>query len=238
MEYCFKAASSSGYTSVAVRGQDCVVVITQRKVHDRLMDGSRFGSGGGHHPHHHDMTTHLFATTPTTGVCVTGTMPDCKAFVQRTRYETQKWQFDYGSTTPIALQAERMADLAQINTQVASMRPLAVIGIFVGVDEEYGPSIYKVDCAGHFLPFIATAAGPKEQEAMNFLEKRIAEMSTATIDQTIRMAISCLGHVLGSDFRGTEIEIAQIVSKKGRFHVLSEEEIEQHLNAMADDADA
>jgi 20S proteasome subunit alpha 1 len=237
MEYCFKAATTAGYTVVAVRGQSCVVVITQKKLQDRLMD-----YGGDK-----DMTTHLYATTPQTGVCVTGTMADCKAFVQRTRYETQKFQYDYGLIpTPLSLQAERMADLAQVNTQTASMRPLAVLAIYVGMDHDDPqlPLIYKVDCAGHFLPFSATAAGPKEQEAMNYLEKRIDEFATASLAQTVRTAIACLGHVLGSDFRSKEIEIAQIdgaatadPATKGKFHVLTEDEIEVHLNAMADDAD-
>ena len=57
-------------------------------------------------------------------------------------------------------------------------------------------------------------------------------------NQVIRTAITCLGHVLGSDFRGTEIEVGSIEGKDGKFHVLSEDEIEAHLNAIADDADA
>ena len=40
-------------------------------------------------------------------------------------------------------------------------------------DDEKGPSVYKADCAGHFLPYAARACGPKEQEATNQLEKGI-----------------------------------------------------------------
>ena len=47
-----------------------------------------------------------------------------------------------------------------------------------------------------------------------------------------------LGSVLGSDFRGNEIEVACVQGKEGRFRCLTEEEIEEHLNAIADDADA
>jgi 20S proteasome subunit alpha 1 len=73
---------------------------------------------------------------------------------------------------------------------------------------------------------------------MNFLEKRAADMKGMGTDQVVRTAITCLGHVLGSDFRGSEIEVAQVVGKKGTFAVLTEDEIEAHLNAIADDADA
>ena len=56
-------------------------------------------------------------------------------------------------------------------------------------------------------------------------------------DQTVRTAIMCLGSVLGSDFRGSEIEVGYVEGKNGRFTVLTEEEIDAHLNAIAD-ADA
>jgi 20S proteasome subunit alpha 1 len=222
MEYCFKAAQS-GLTAVAVRGKDAVAVVTQKKVPDRLMEP--------------DSVTHLFALTSKTGCCLTGTLADCKSFVQRARYEAGQWTFTNGYSCPVSVQAKRMADLAQVNTQTASMRPLAVIALFVGVDDVKGPVLYKVDCAGHYLPFTAAAAGPKEQEAMNFLEKRADDLKEMPAEQVVRTAITCLGHVLGSDFRGNEIEVAEVVGKAGKFHILTEDEIEMHLNAIADDAD-
>lgn len=182
--------------------------------------------------------THLFALTSKVGCCVTGAMADSKAMVQRARYEAGQWGFDNGYSMPVSVLARRMADLAQVNTQAASMRPLACIGLFIGVDDEKGPQVYKVDCAGHYLPFFAAASGPKEQEAMNFLEKRAKEMKGYDKDEVIRTAITCLGHVLGSDFKGSEIEVGSVEGKTGKFHVMSEEEIEAHLNAIADDADA
>lgn len=223
MEYAFKAANS-GLTGVAVRGRDSVCVVTQKKVVDRLMQP--------------ESVTHLFAVTNRVGCCVTGNMADGKAFVQRARYEAAKWQYDKGYSTPVRVVTKRMADLAQINTQSASSRPLACMALLIGVDDEQGPSVLKADCAGHYLPYAATACGPKEQEAMNYLEKRVDEFSTMTQDQVIRCAITCLGTVLGSDFRGSEIEVGTILGKKGAFTVLTEEAIEDHLNAIADDADA
>lgn len=222
MEYAFKAANS-GLTGVAVKGKDSVVLVTQKKVPDRLMQA--------------DSVSHLFSLTSKIGCCVTGVMADSKALVQRARYEGAKWEFDNGYSTPVKVLAKRMADLAQVNTQSASMRPLACIALMIGVDDEDGPTVYKVDCAGHYLPFIATASGPKEQEAMNFLEKRVDEMKDYTQDQAIRCAITCLGSVLGSDFRGNEIEVGTLCGVNGKFMVLSEESIDGHLNSIADDAD-
>ena len=90
-----------------------------------------------------------------------------------------------------------------------------------------------MDPAGHFLPFFATAAGVKEQEAVNYFEKKVTDLRTASPDDTARTAIMCLGSVLGSDFRGSEIEVA-VVEGKGKFRKLTEDEVEEHLNAIAE----
>jgi len=225
MEYAFKAASSaSGLTGVAVRGKDSCAVVTQKKIPDRLMDPKS--------------VSHIWAITPKIGCLCTGLLADCKAQVQRARYEAADFQFKYGYPIPVHALARRIADVAQVYTQSASMRPLASVCLLIGVDDEKGPQVFKVDCAGHYLPFKAASSGQKEQEAANFLEKKVADMGEYTADETVRQAIMCLGHVLGSDFRGSEIEVAMVEGKNGRFRSLEEEEIEGHLNAIADDADA
>lgn len=48
----------------------------------------------------------------------------------------------------------------------------AVAMILIGIDEEEGPQVYKLDPAGYYVGFHATAAGQKQQEAMNHLEKK------------------------------------------------------------------
>jgi hypothetical protein len=48
----------------------------------------------------------------------------------------------------------------------------SVAMILIGIDFELGPQIFKLDPAGYFVGFHATAAGQKQQEAMNHLEKK------------------------------------------------------------------
>ena len=224
MEYAFKASSTaSGLTGIAIRGSNSCVVVTQKKAPDRLIDPKS--------------VSHVFNITPKIGCLATGLTADCRAQVQRARYEAADFQFKYGYPMPVHMLAKRIADIAQVNTQSASMRPLATVCLLVGVDDEKGPQVFKVDCAGHYLPFFAAASGSKEQEAVIFLEKKLAEMKGFDGDDTVRTAIMCLGSVLGSDFRGNEIEVAIVEGKAGKFRKLKEEEIESHLNAIAD-ADA
>ena len=66
----------------------------------------------------------------------------------------------------------------------------------MGVDEEKGPQVLNVDPAGHYLPFKGTASGSKEEEATNYLEKRVGSIPEYTFDGTVRTAI-LLGKCVG-----------------------------------------
>lgn len=59
------------------------------------------------------------------------------------------------------------------------MRPYGVAQILVSVDSEFGPQLYKCDPAGYFVGYKATAAGPKQQEALNHLEKKLKNKDAA-----------------------------------------------------------
>ena len=111
----------------------------------------------------------------------------------RARSEAADFRYKYGyEITPDAL-ARRLANINQVYTQRAAMRPLGIGAssppafdtlfrgaemlrhiamILIGIDPEFGPQCFKLDPAGYFVGFHATAAGQKQQEAMNHLEKK------------------------------------------------------------------
>ena len=162
-----------------------------------------------------------------------GSLPDIRAQVERLRYEANEFKFNYGYACPVHVLAQRMADIAQVYTQEASSRALACVMLLIGTDEEKGPAAFKVDPAGHFLPYKAVATGKAEAEAMNFLEKRVDELSTLSEERTIEMAITAMQYVLSTDFKSSEIEI--VVAGSGKiFRTLQETEIETRLNAISE----
>ncbi|KAJ8603497.1 hypothetical protein CTAYLR_005105 [Chrysophaeum taylorii] len=220
VEYAIKCANSaSGLTSVAARGKDSVVLVTQKKVPDRLVDPSS--------------VTNIFKVTEKLAVLMTGLPADCRAQVTRLRYEANEFKFQYGYAMPVASLAKRIGDICQVYTQKASLRALAAICILAAVDDEQGPQLFKVDPAGHYFPYFATAAGAKENEAANFLEKKQEELKDMDADQTVRYAIAALQSVLSADFKSTEIE-ALVLEGTQRARTLTEDEIDAHLNVLAE----
>ncbi|KAI3763401.1 hypothetical protein L1987_53859 [Smallanthus sonchifolius] len=81
------------------------------------------------------------------------------------------------------------------------------VAMVLGIDDENGPRLFKCDPAGHFFGHKATSAGLKEQEAINFLEKKMKNDPEFSYDDTVQTAISALQSVLLEDFKANEIEV-------------------------------
>ncbi|KAI0056685.1 N-terminal nucleophile aminohydrolase [Artomyces pyxidatus] len=240
VEYAFKAISGSGHTAISVRGKDTAVVIIQKKVPDKLLDASTI--------------THVFSITPTIGCVMTGLIADARFQVHRARSEAANFRYKFGyEITPDAL-ARRLANINQVYTQRAAMRPLGICMILIGIDPEFGPQVFKLDPAGYFVGFHATAAGQKQQEAMNHLEKKwkkldngrgaddaVAAGKTLSRAEVIELAIEAISTVHATDYKAGEVEIGIVstseeedVKTRGLWRTLSFNELEQHLTAYAE----
>ncbi|MCL7030244.1 hypothetical protein MKW94_014624 [Papaver nudicaule] len=220
VEYAFKAVKAAGITSIGVRGKDSVCVVTQKKVPDKLLDQSS--------------VTHLFPITKYLGMLATGMTADARSLVQQARNQAAEFRFKWGYEMPVDVLAKWLADKSQVYTQHAYMRPLGVAAMVLGIDEEMGPQLFKCDPAGHFFGHKATSAGLKEQEAINFLEKKMKNDPKFTYDETVQTAISALQSVLQEDFKATEIEVGVVRKEDTVFRVLTTEEIDEHLTAISE----
>lgn len=221
VEYAFKAVKTSGNTSIGVRGKDCVCVVTQKKVPDKLIDPSS--------------VTNLFKVTRHVGMLVTGMIADARTVVQEAREMAANFQFTFGYEVPVDYLAKSLADKAQVKTQNASMRPLGVVSILCGIDEELGPQLFKIDPAGYYVGYKACSAGAKDTEATNFLEKKLKGEPKFEYDECVQTAIGALQNVLSEDFKATEIEVGVVRSSTGGlFQVLTVEEVEEHLTAISE----
>uniref|UniRef100_A0A7S1KU06 Proteasome subunit alpha type n=1 Tax=Percolomonas cosmopolitus TaxID=63605 RepID=A0A7S1KU06_9EUKA len=223
VEYAFKAIKSESITSVAIRGKDACCLVTQRKVPDPLMKS--------------DSMTHMFAITDTIGCVVTGRIADAKHKVQRARYEAAEFKFQYGYDIPVEFLAKRMATLAQVFTQYAGYRPMGVSLIFCGIDDESQlPQVFKVDPAGYYVGYHATSSGQKETEASNYLEKKLKETPSRELDynQAVQLGITALQHVVSSEFRAEDLEVAVVTVGNPEFRVLDKDTVDEILTAIAE----
>ncbi|KAI9577853.1 proteasome subunit alpha type-6 [Glossina fuscipes] len=218
VEYAFKSINQEGITSVAIKGNDCAVVATQKKVTEKLIDPNT--------------VTHLFKITKNMGCVMTGRLADSRSQVQKARYEAAYWRYKYGSDMPVEVLCRRIADINQVYTQNAEMRPLGCSMVLIAYDEENGPSVYKTDPAGYYCGFRAVSVGVKQVEANSFLEKKYK--NNMNEEKAIQLAITCLSNVLAVDFKPNGIEIGVVSKEYPEFTVLTEKEIEDHLTKIAE----
>ena len=162
---------------------------------------------------------------------------DIRNVVQKARHKAAEFRHEFGYEIPVDFLSTRIADEFQVYTQHAYMRPMAAMCMFVGIDEEKGPCLFKNDPAGYCVGYKATSAGAKEQEAINFLEKKVkGEDAGDAFDETetIQTAISCLQSVLGEDLKSKELEVGIVTTDNKNFRLLSSDVIEEHLTAISE----
>lgn len=95
------------------------------------------------------------------------------------------------------------------------------------------PHLYRNDPAGYYIGFRGCSAGVKNIQVQNYLEKKLKKKSDADENGTIQLAITALSHALSMDFKPSELEVG-VADKSGQFKILTEQQIEQHLNALAE----
>lgn len=190
--------------------------------------------------------TRLFAITPCIGAVVTGLTADARALVARARQEASEFRYKFGYEITVELLARRLANLNQISTQQAAMRPLGVAITLIGMDlvgegDLTLPRVYKCDPAGFYVGYAATSAGPKATEVANVLEKGISGEDAQglpyfgqSVEETIECAITTLASVVGQEFKSTDIEVGLVSLDQPRFRTLSIPQIDAILTKIAE----
>ncbi|KAI9715504.1 MAG: Proteasome subunit YC7alpha/Y8 (protease yscE subunit 7) [Chrysothrix sp. TS-e1954] len=230
VEYAFKAITAANILSVGVRGKECAIVISQKKVPDRLIDPSS--------------VSYVFRLSPSVGCVMTGSIADARNGVNRARQEASEFKYKYGYEMPCDVLAKRIANINQVYTQRAYMRPLGVANTLISVDSEYGPQLYKCDPAGYYAGYKAIATGPKAQEATNSLEKKLKDKPCAegSWEEVVELGITTMSTVLAVDFKKNELEVGIVGGPRADgtqgtttdFRTLTEEEIDERLQSIAD----
>lgn len=101
------------------------------------------------------------------------------------------------------------------------------------------PRIYRIDPAGYYKGVRAVSIGVKNSMATTFLEKKLKKTESELSEkETIEITLECLQQALGIDLKSNEVEVIvatrKLVPPYAEFTRLSDEQIDTHLNAIAE----
>lgn len=236
VEYAFKAINAESITAVGVRGPTAAVLLSPRKLPDAgLIDP--------------DTVTHLYKVTEQIGACVTGRMADGIALVNKARSEAAEYEYQYGVPVPPEVLARRLANVNQVATQKAAMRPLGASITLAGIEEEEadgsgnGVEVYRCDPAGYYVGYSAVATGPKANEVMAAFERHLKnEMAPVSegqriyfgkdAEETVALGVRILQDTLGTAFKAAELEIGVVSKADPHFCVYSEAQVQAVLDSI------
>ncbi|GMG23503.1 unnamed protein product [Ambrosiozyma monospora] len=169
----------------------------------------------------------------------TGSIADARSLAMRARAESAEFQYKNGYEMPVSAVAKRMANLAQVYTQKAYMRPMGVSLMFISFDDEDGPSLFKSDPAGYYFSAKAASTGVKQQEITTALERALKKKKEGTKvivkgdwTKVVEFGIITLSNTLSTEFRKGDLEIG-VATKEG-FRTLTPDEIDERLVSIAE----
>mmetsp|Transcript_6946 Transcript_6946/g.13498 ORF Transcript_6946/g.13498 Transcript_6946/m.13498 type:complete len:237 (+) Transcript_6946:68-778(+) len=212
IEYALNAVSN-GRTSIGIRAVDGVVIATDKKVSSPLIDGSEVHK--------------VQAASEGVGMVYSGLGPDYRVLVRQARKAAEKYKSVYGEEQPVSMAVKETAGLMQEYTQSGGVRPFGCSVLMAGFDDDgTTPLLFQVDPSGVSLGWNATAIGKNYVNSKSFLEKRVSP--TILLEDAIHTALLTLKEAFEGEVTADNVELG--VAEKGKFRLLTKEEVEDYLN--------
>ncbi|EDW06181.1 proteasome subunit alpha type-6 [Drosophila mojavensis] len=216
VEFAAKAVNRDNRTMVAIAGVDCVVLVVQRKPLSKYAVT--------------ETANRIFRISDVLGCAVIGRQADCKSHVHRALQEACVFQHRYGYPIAADVMCQRLADINQVYTHDANIRPLACSIVLISYDLQLGPLIYNTDPTGVPIGYRACVFGSAMQRG-NYYVDSVYKYNMSK-DETVKLAIRTLAFALDKELRATDFEMAMVTQSNPYFHILTESEINTQLIRM------
>lgn len=163
------------------------------------------------------------------GAAVVGLAADARILINQARIDAQINRLTYDESIDVEVLTKRIADIEQVYTQHAWVRPFGVSIIFGGVDKT-GNRLFATDPSGSYRAYRAVALGYGREVAEAILKEGYHK--GLKLDEAVKLAVKCL--VKASRARGKKlaVRIAVIPSETKRFRMLTAEEVDPYMRRV------
>lgn len=211
VEYAKKTVRQ-GSTAIGITCQDGVVLITDKRIVDKLIVP--------------ESVEKIWQIDSHIGATASGIISDARVLIERSQLQAQQHKVTYDSPIDIISIVRDIANLKQITTQSGGYRPFGVSLLIAGVDNGK-PKLYETDPTGIYFQYKASVIGEAEPEVEEILNKEYKE--SMKMEDGFKLAIKALRKCLDKNFDPARIDAAYVSIKDKKFKRLSKEEIMTYM---------
>lgn len=197
-----------GSASIGILGEDCVVIISDRRQKDNLIIESSANKIN-------EIDEHIIAVSA-------GITSDSKVLVEKARMISQQHRVTYDTAPSTESVIREVAEIQQQFTQYGGARPFGVSMMFGGYNDK--PVLYMVDVTGNYLRYKANAIGEDDEKIKKLLrEKYTKDLSS---HDAIKLGLSIFKEIQGDEFHINKFDVG--IVEKGKIEKISERELEKY----------
>ena len=209
VEYAIEAVKR-GTTAIGMKTTEGCSLVVQKRLHTSLVEK--------------DMVKKIFSIDDQIATAIAGLTADARILVNQARIQAQVHRITYNEPITVEALTRRLANVKQMYTQHAGVRPFGVSLLIAGCDEVLGPQLYMTEPSGSYWSYRATAIGSSAPTIIEFLEGEYQTIAKTVVEGNL-VSLKALKHVSEEQLDSEMIEIAIISKTSPKLQYLSKPEI-------------
>ena len=208
VEYAKKTVRQ-GSTAIGMVCKDGVLLVSDKRINTKLMVAEGVEKT-------FRIDDHIITTA-------SGIISDARVLIDRAQLKAQQHSVTYDSKIDVLSIVKDVADLKQVCTQSAGLRPFGVSLLIAGVEEDNSAKLFLTEPYGIYFQYRAAVIGEGEPEIEPILQKKYKP--TLTIKDGLKLALDALKVALKKDFDWERIGASYVSITDKRTRKFSKEEI-------------
>ena len=214
VEYA-REAVKRGTTAVGLKAKDGVVLLVDKRLTSRLLEGGSVEK--------------IFQIDEHIGAATSGLVADARILIDKGRVEAQINKIVYDEPIDVQTLAKRICDFKQAYTQIGGLRPFGT-ALLIGGVYNGGNYLLETDPSGALLEYKATAIGSGRTIVTEMLEEMYDE--NITLEDAIILGLDTLYRVTEGKIDRTTVDVGLAELEKKRFRIMSSDELEPYIKKV------
>lgn len=212
VEYAKKTVRQ-GSTALGITCKDGVVLVADKRIGSKLMVPEAIEK--------------MFRVDDHIAATAAGIISDARVLIDRVQLKAQQHAVTYDSKIDLLSVVKEIADLKQVCTQSAGLRPFGVSLLVGGVEEDGSIKLFLTEPYGLYYQYKAVVIGEGEAEIDAILQKKYK--ANLSLDEGMKLGLSAMKEFLGTEFNVERVDVVYVDVKNKRWTKLSDDELKKIL---------